>query len=217
MTNKRRCNDCTQNKPLKEFKEGKGKTRTLCQACRASRGSRSRNGVSPHCDQYCPICGAGPFVVATAHVTRVHGLTNRECRQRYGVLSNQSFRDGTQERFAGGWPSTLGPAALRAQLLSPARHKRWIQVATEEQLKGGQWIVRCAKRWRIPYKTARSRIRVLQSLDLLGSVKVPAHTCRKGHPLTPQNVWQDRPGRRLCAVCRTARYQRFSAKERQAA
>lgn len=197
----RQCKLCAESKALKDFKVGK-RTLTRCQACRASTISRSRNGVSSHCNQYCPICRAGPFVVATTHITRIHGLTNKEVHERYGITSSQVFRDGVLERFAKGECVSMGPAAEQMHRSSASKHRRWLKVAREEQLKGGYWIVRCAKRWHISYAGACSRIHTLKSLGLLERVKLPALVCRKGHALTPENTYIDPRGTKRCRTCK---------------
>src|SRR5947209_699918 len=101
-------------------------------------------------DQWCPVCGAGPFVLATMHVVRVHGITKYEARRRWGVLASETYRGGTWERLAGGEPDSTVPTVVRAKGTNE-RRARWLKsIAAERAARGDdRLIARMASRWKV--------------------------------------------------------------------
>lgn len=153
-------------------------------------------------DQFCPVCGAGPFVIATKHVTTYHNMTREEAHRRFGPLISEARSRGLADNFRYG--ETRSNAVMKKKRLSPIRHRQWALLVAEEQQKSGFDLVpRLAKRWRISYAAAWNRLRILRRDGYtIPSVKVRADTCKRGHPFTPENtIAVGDTGWRRCRTC----------------
>lgn len=152
-----------------------------CRACyenlRANRGRPSDDRTSwekrghrhdeGYRDRYCPVCGAGPFVRASYHMTRIHpehpqtgDLVSREHRaaRREVAKDNPAWREGRH-----------GPAKT-----IHARRRRWARQIVEERSKGIQgYRIRLARRWRLTKGGADDRIATVAALGLVNLAKAP--------------------------------------------
>lgn len=213
------CRSCNQRKSIKQdfgtykAKRRRGrKVKARCKSCVATQKAHSRNGgfTEGHCDQYCPICGAGPFVIATRHVTELHGLTLAQVHERYGKLSSRNWKEGTVERYNRNGIERMAGTSVKQHALSKQRHDRWFETAKREQPLGGDWVERCGKHWRVSSGAARNRIRLLREAGYPLSSKIqPMAKCRKGHAFTPDNVYLDPRGTKHCRACRTDSFRRW--------
>lgn len=162
-------------------------------------GERRRDYVEGWRDQYCPICGAGPFVVATTHVTMVHG------KQKLS-LASEDFRLGKRAHAEDRDVASLWRAP-------PDRYQRWAATYHDERAKGGLigLKVRLARRWRVSHKAAGRRIVRLRQLGLVSERQMlapprPRYThCSKGHPFDEANTHVDSNGWRNCRRCSAER------------
>lgn len=158
-------------------------------------GKRGRTVVPGWRDQFCPVCEAGPFVSATTHVVRVHGITVDEQRERWGILSSDLRRVHTAEA----WDEMLH----RRRRAVRARLRRWALLLAEEVARHPDDVIeRCARRWRISYTAANMRVMRLRRAGLTDYLAPPRTTCRRGHPLVADNVLINATsGHRQCKIC----------------
>lgn len=170
-----------------------------CRQCEKDRAIERSTGylVPGYRDKTCPICGAGYFVSVAIHASKAHGQK---------VTGHPSHWGDERERAAVfGWD--------KGEVLR--RRRRWAAAMLEEQAKGGAYVQRLAKRWRIPRGAATSRIARLVAEGLVtrtypvgGHHRKTAAACGRGHPWTPKSTRIDRTGGRQCRVCDQIRSRR---------
>lgn len=159
-------------------------------------GAKTRTVVPGWRDQFCPVCEAGPFVQATTHVIKMHGIPADEIRRRWGTLSSEAIRLHTSEQF-----DKLLAKTKRAKR---ARLRRWAALVAEEVAQHPDDVTqRCARRWRISYNAAALRLLQLRKAGLTDYREAPPRTtCRRGHPLDGDNVLVNATsGNRQCKTC----------------
>jgi hypothetical protein len=154
----------------------------------------------------CPVCGQGYYVSVAIHATKKHGV-----RLKGGHPASQLTPEERDAIFG------HDRQAIRR------RHLRWVRAIEEEHAKGGAYIKRLAKRWKIPRGAANSRIEKMRKLGLW--VRVPirgasfpgerrrSNACQRGHRKTAQHGYHDDHGYWICRTCNREK----SARARQAA
>lgn len=149
-------------------------------------------------DQECPVCGAKWFVSASTHVFKIHGT-------RMPGLSSSDLRFNRKILLEELNHFSMDPKAM-AQ-----RHRRWVQMILEEQADGGAYIKRLARRWKISYAAASSRINEMARLGSVHRTRTPqdgrlspkdaTSRCKRGHLRTGDNLYIDPRGSRVCLAC----------------
>lgn len=183
-----------------------GRVSRQCRTCKEAHTATKRTGyfVAGHRDQRCPICGAGWFISASQHIALKHGismpgLVSESFRMNRAVLLGELFeRRPPHYRGFDCTPKGVGQ-----------RHRRWAAAVQRERSKGGDYIMRLAKLWKIERFAAKGRIDVLrrEGRDLGVNPGRTLARCRKrGHDLTKEEnvyVLKSGPnkGRRVCKLC----------------
>lgn len=156
----------------------------------------------------CPMCGlsesirGGEFASLTAHILKAHPA----------LYDRERHRNRVTDAVRGRCRSTVEDRGIARAWKSAARSRRyrWAKVAREEEAKGGDWVIRCAQRWRVSHGAARSRVERLRQFGLLprpgGLLLGPRARCRKG--LHDLNAVGARGSKGECRLCRNAAHVR---------
>lgn len=149
-------------------------------------------------DQACPICDAKWFVNASTHVRKVHGL-------RIPGLVSESLRLNREIIMA-----ELNNFDMSQKAIAQ-RHRRWVRAILDEQAAGGAYIIRLAKRWRIPHGAANSRVQAMTREGLVARKRKPSDprrsprddkgVCKRGHLKSPENGHVNQKGCWICRIC----------------
>lgn len=141
-------------------------------------------------DQECPVCGLKWFVDASSHISLKHGLRMR------GLVS-ESRRLNSAALLTDLNQFDCDPVAVRK------RHRRWAETIMREQARGGEYVPRLAKLWRLTKAGTEGRIAVVRREGLIPPR--PGRTlreeCRRGHPYNEENARYTPDGRRQCRLC----------------